>query len=72
MEKKHSFNFHPNLNFPYETSKNNVSYLDLNVSLRYGVIPTDLYIKPTDGHQYLHYQSSYPITLKCQYHTVKR
>ena len=33
-------NFHPNLSFPYETSKNNVSFLDLNVSLRYGVIPT--------------------------------
>ena len=57
-------NFHPSLSFAYETSKNNVAFLDLNVSLRDGAIYTDLYIKPTDGHQYLHYQLSHPDHIK--------
>ena len=43
--------FHPNLSFTHETSKERVKFLDLNLSLRNGVISTDLYIKPTDGHQ---------------------
>ena len=30
-----------------------------------------LTFKLTDGHQYFHYQSPIPITLKCQYHTAK-
>ena len=52
--------FHPNLSFTYETSEERVNFLDLNVSIRNGAISTDLYIKPTDGHQYLHYKSSHP------------
>ena len=46
------------------TSSCTVNFLDLNVSLRNGVIHTNLYIKPTDGHQYLHYQSSNPLPIK--------
>ena len=59
-------NFHSNLIFTYETSSCTVNFLDLIVSLRNGAIHTDLYIKPTDGHQYLHYKSSHltPYTLK--------
>ena len=57
-------NFHSNLNFTYETSSCTVNFLDLNVSLRNGALHTDLYIKPTDGHQYLHYQSSHPLHIK--------
>ena len=45
--------FHPNLSFTYEILKERVKFLDLNVSLRNGAISNDLYIKPTDGHQYL-------------------
>ena len=44
--------FHRNLNFTYETSKERVSFLDLNVSLGNGKISTDLYVKPIDGQQY--------------------
>ena len=57
-------NFHYNLNFTYQTSSCTVNFLDLNVSLRNGAIHTDLYIKPTDGHQYLHDQSSHPLHIK--------
>ena len=57
-------NFHSNLKFTYETSICTVNFLDLNVSLRNRAIHTDLYIKPTDGHQYLQYQSSHPLYIK--------
>ena len=56
--------FHPNLSFTYETSEERVNFLDLNVSIRNGAISTDLYIKPTDGHQYLHYKSPHPEHIK--------
>ena len=38
--------FHPKLKFTYQTSQNSVDFLDLNVSLKGGVIFTD-HIKPT-------------------------
>ena len=52
------------MKFTYETSSCTVNFQDLNVSLSSGVIHTDLYIKPTDGHQYLDYQSSHPLHIK--------
>ena len=69
MEKLTQFlnelnNFHSNLKFTFETSSCTVNFLDLNVSLRNGVIHTDIYSKPTDSHQYLHYQSSHPLHIK--------
>ena len=54
-------NFHSNLKFTYESSSCTVNLLDLNESLRNVAIHKNLYIKPTDGHQYLHYQSSHPL-----------
>ena len=45
--------------FTYETSKERVNFLDLNVSLRNGVISIDFYVKRIDGHQYLHCKSSH-------------
>ena len=57
-------NFHSTLKFTYETSSCTVNFLDLNVSLRNGATHADLYIKPTDGHQYLHHQSSHPLHIK--------
>ena len=40
--------------------KENVNFFGLNVSLTNGATHTNLYIKPTDGHQYLNYQPSHP------------
>ena len=57
-------NFHPNLSFTYETSKEIVNFLHLNVSLRSDAIITNLYVKPTDGHQCHHYKSSHPEHIK--------
>ena len=47
--------FHPNLKFTYEKSKEKINFLDLVIKLTDGKIVTDLYCKPTDSHQYLHY-----------------
>ena len=52
--------FSPNRSFTYEASKNCIPFLDLNVKLIDGKLETDLYMKPIDRHQYLHYLSSHP------------
>ena len=52
--------FNPNLKFTYESSKKDISFLDLKVSLTKGKLSTDLHIKATDCHQCLHYSSGHP------------
>ena len=52
--------FTPNLKFTYESSKKDISFLDLKVSLAKGKLSTNLHIKATDCHQYLHYSSGHP------------
>ena len=42
------------------SSKKDISFLDLKVSLSKNKLSTDLHIKPTDCHQYLHYSSGHP------------
>ena len=49
--------FHPNLKFTYEKSKEKINFLDVVIKIKKGKIITDLYCKPTDDHQYLHYDS---------------
>ena len=57
--------FDPCIKFTYESDKESIEFLDIKVSLRNGKVFTDLYVKPTDRHQYLHYLSAHP------YHTKK-
>ena len=57
--------FHPNLSFAHEYSRKNVTFLDLDVKIADRKIVTDLHIKATDRHMYLHYTSSLP------YHTKR-
>ena len=40
-------------------AKNCIPFLDLKVKLIHGRLETDLYMKPTDSHQHLHYLSSH-------------
>ena len=56
--------FYPNLKVTYETSQNSVDFLDLNGSLKDGAIFTDLHIKSTNSHKFLHYKSSHPDHIK--------
>ena len=51
--------FHPNSKFTSDSSEENVAFLDLNVKLKQAKIETDLHVKSTDRHQYLHYTSSH-------------
>ena len=52
--------FNSSLKFTSESIETDISFLDLKVKLCKGQISTDLYVKPTDRHQYLHYTSSHP------------
>ena len=45
---------HPTIKFTAEWSQKSIIFLDVTVSLMDGHIETDLYVKPTDSHQYLH------------------
>ena len=45
------------LKFTYESSKKSIPFLDLKMSLSNGNLSTDLDIKSTDRHQFLHYIS---------------
>ena len=58
MSNFHSFT--PNLKFTYESSKRDILFLDHRVSLTKCKLSTDLPMKPTDCHQYLHYPCCHP------------
>ena len=47
--------FHPNIKFWHEVNKESIHFLDLNVRLPHCKNSTDLYVKPTDWLQFLHY-----------------
>ena len=52
--------FYPNIKFTYEVNKKRIHFLYLKIRLSDGNISTDLYVKPTGKHQFLHYTSSHP------------
>ena len=51
---------YPTIKFTAEWSKTSINFLDVTVSLIEGAIETDLYVKPTDSHQYLQSSSYHP------------
>ena len=56
--------FRSNLKFTNEITKDNIIFLDLNVSTRASDLVTDLDFKDNDFHYYLHHQSSHPDHMK--------
>ena len=44
---------HPTIRFTADWSNTSINYLDVTVSITEGIIETDLFVKPTDSHQYL-------------------
>ena len=56
--------FHPNLRFTYEKSREKINFLDVVIKIKEGKITTKLFCKPTDGHQYLHYDSCHAEHIK--------
>ena len=55
---------HPTIKFTAEWSQTSINFLDVTVSLIGGKINTNLYVKPTDSHQYLHSSSCHPFHCK--------
>ena len=49
--------FHPTIKFTMEFSKEQINFLDVNISQKEGALQTDLYCKSTDTHQLLHFRS---------------
>ena len=58
FEERNDFNQY--IKFTYEYSAKNIPFLDLKVGLKDGKITTDLHVKPTDRHQYLHFSAAHP------------
>ena len=48
--------FYPNLRFIYEQLREKINFLDVVIKIKLK-ITTNLFCKPTDDHQYLHYDS---------------
>ena len=55
---------HPTVKFTAECSKTQINFLDVTVSLENWNIKIDLYVKPTDTHQYLHSSLCHPYHCK--------
>ena len=49
----------PNIKFTQEINKEDIAFLDLKVELLDGKIFTDLFVKSTDCHQFLHHTPSH-------------
>ena len=56
--------FHPIIKFTADWSKEKVNFLDVEVTLNNGVLSTDLFVKPTDTHQFLDPTSCHPCHCK--------
>ena len=57
-------NIHPTIKFIADWSYRSVNFLDVKVTMKDGKVITDLYVKPTDTHQYLDYLSFHPYHCK--------
>ena len=62
---------HPTIKFTAEWSKTSINFLDVAVSLVEEVIETDLYVEPTDSHQYLQSSSCHSFYCKNGIHIVR-
>ena len=56
--------FHQTIKFTSNISYTNIPFLDIMVSLKDGFLQTDLYSKPTDTFNYLHWSSCHPFHTK--------
>ena len=56
--------FHPTIKFTAEYSKEAINFLDVSIRLVEGELMTDLFVKPTDTHQFLDPSSSHPYHCK--------
>lgn len=57
---EHLNKLHPNLRFTQDISTSQIPFLDILVKMEDSKISTDIFYKPTDTHQYLHFNSCHP------------
>ena len=57
-------NFHSSFKFTYNISSEEAVFLDVKVIQQNNVINTDIYHKPTDSFNYLHFSSHHPSHIK--------
>ena len=57
-------NAHDTIKFTYKWSEHEIEFLNVKVLNLVGVLETDVFIKPTDSHQYLHCSSYHPSACK--------
>ena len=57
-------NSHPAVKFTYQISEISVTFLDMNISLKQGILSTSIHYKTTDSHSYLDYHSSHNLSTK--------
>ena len=62
MKELNSFRDH--IKFTFKSDEKNINYLDVNINLFSGHLMTNMYVEPTDRHQYLDYSSSQPNHIK--------
>ena len=62
MKELNKFSDHIKVTF--ESNKENLNFLDVNINLSHGHLMTNMYIKATECHKYLDYLLSYPIHTK--------
>ena len=55
---------HPTIKFTTDWSKSLIYFLDVTLSIAERVIRTDLYVKPTDSHQFVFASSCHPFYCK--------
>ena len=51
---------HPKIRFTMDTSREEISFLDVLIKLKGESVSTDIYFKPTDTHSYLNFKSCHP------------
>ena len=56
--------FSDHIKFTFESNKENINFLEVNINLSNGHLMTNIYIKPKNCHQYLDYSSSHPNHIK--------
>ena len=62
---------HPTIKFTADWSKTSINFLDVTVAIAEGLIETCIYVKPTDGHQYLLSSSCHPFYGKLKVYTIQ-
>lgn len=57
---QHANNCHPTIQFTATVSDTSISFLDTKITLNNNKLHTTLFKKPTDKHQFLHFESHHP------------